>query len=154
MLEPKERPLFDPPTDYEEDDYAWTYEQAELLKLGRFRELDIPNLVSELQDLGSEKRSALSSQYRRLLHHLLKWAHQPERRGSSWAVSIRNARAEIAGREGDSPSLAKQAPAIVAKMYPIARANAADEAGLPLSAFPVECPFTLDQLRDDTWLPE
>ena len=67
----KEKPLYDPPTDYEDDDYLWLYEQIELLRLTRFGELALPNLIEELEDMGREQRRALESSYRLLLAHLL-----------------------------------------------------------------------------------
>jgi hypothetical protein len=153
-LKAKARPLFEHPTDYEDDDYAWLYEQAELLRLGRYAELDRANLISELQDVGSEKKAALASQYRRLLQHLLKWRFQPERRGSSWDLTIADARVQIEDREADSPTLKSLASDLVRSEYRRARRFASKETGLPLSDFPAECPFTLDQLRDEDWLPE
>lgn len=44
-------------SDYQKDFYSWTREQAELLRSGRFDELDIVNLIEEIETLGrSEKR--------------------------------------------------------------------------------------------------
>ena len=44
------------PTDYEGDFYLWCFDQAELLRLRRFSELDLPNLIEELQSMGREQR--------------------------------------------------------------------------------------------------
>jgi hypothetical protein len=150
----KDRPLFSDPTDYEDDVSAWCFEQAEVLRQRRFSELDLLNVIEEIESLGNEQEHALESQYSRLILHLLKWTHQAERRGSSWRISIRNARFELGRRERRNPSLAARASQIVTEVYQVARANAADETGLPLDAFPATCPFTLDQLRDENWLPE
>ena len=42
---------------YENDFYTWTQQQANLLKCGQFKDLDIENLVEEIETMGrSEKR--------------------------------------------------------------------------------------------------
>ncbi|MBN9017991.1 MAG: DUF29 domain-containing protein [Rhizobiales bacterium] len=150
----KEKPLYDPPTDYEDDDYLWLYEQIELLRLKRFGELDLPNLIEELEDMGREQRRALESSYRLLLAHLLKWQFQRQMRSASWEITIDRERDHILGRERYSPSLKAQAKNIVNDVFRRAVKEAATETGLPKSAFPAECPWTLDQLRDEDFLPE
>ena len=79
----KEKPLYETPTDYEDDVYLWLYEQIELLRQKRIQEVDLPNLIEELEDMGSEKLRALESAYRLLLAHLLKWKYQPQKRSTS-----------------------------------------------------------------------
>ena len=154
MARAKETPLYRQPTDYEDDFGSWVTEQAELLRQRRFGELDLPNLVEELESMGSEQRHALESAYGVLLMHLLKWAHQPDRRTVSWQVTINTQRSSIRRRERRNPALAARAAEIVAEMYPGARTNAALETGLPQSALPAVAPWTVAHLRDDDFLPE
>jgi hypothetical protein len=46
---------------YEADFYAWTVEQAKLLRQGRFADADIANIVEEIESLSrSETRAAES----------------------------------------------------------------------------------------------
>lgn len=141
-------------TGYEQDFYAWLMTQAAHLRAKAWDALDIDHLAEEIEDLGNEQRHAIASHLRILLLHLLKWAHQPERRGESWRHSINNARAEIDGRLTMSPSLRRQLPAFLAWAYPKARRAAADETGLPLATFPETCPRSLEQLLDEGFLPE
>jgi len=54
----------------------------------------------------SEKR-AVRSQLVRLMAHVLKWKNQPENRSPSWAVSILQARREIAESQEEVPSLTR-----------------------------------------------
>lgn len=149
----KEKPLYDPPTDYEDDFYAWLSEQIELLQQKRIDEIDLPNLIEELEDMGSEQRHALETSYRLLLSHLLKWQFQPERRSTSWEVTILRERANIERREKRSPSLKADAAAIVFDVYRLAVREAAVETELSRAAFPAECPWSLDQLRNLDFLP-
>ncbi|HEX8665065.1 MAG TPA: DUF29 domain-containing protein [Beijerinckiaceae bacterium] len=143
----------DVPTGYESDFYLWCYHQAELLRLHRFSAVDLPNLVEELESMGSEQRFKLEASYRLIISHLLKWEYQPQLRSSSWEVTIVRERANVNRREAASPSLRAQAAQLVEAAYPDARREAQTETGLPRSAFPPECPYTLAQLRDPDWMP-
>ena len=46
---------------YDKDFYSWTQEQAELLKHGRFSELDIDNLIEEVESMGRSEKRELES---------------------------------------------------------------------------------------------
>jgi len=108
MAYAKEKPLFAVPADYEDDFHAWAYEQAELLRLGRVSEADLPNIIEELETLGRSERSALISSYRLILSHTLKWHYQSSYQSNSWRNTIRRERRQVAKREKASPSLQKQ----------------------------------------------
>jgi len=73
---------------YEQDYGLWTEQMADLLSAGRFAELDIDNLVEEVRDLSKRERDRLLSSVRLILHHLLEWDYQPERRLRSWQITI------------------------------------------------------------------
>ncbi len=154
MASAKEKPLYANPSDYEDDFYAWAYEQAELLRLGRFREADLTNIIEELETLGRTERRSLVSAYRLVLMHLLKWQFQPTHRSNSWRNTVRRERKNIKILEQDNPSLAAVALTLVAEAYADAIDDASDETELPLTAFPTNCPYTLDQIRDPDFLPE
>jgi hypothetical protein len=150
----KEQLLYDPPTDYEDDLDLWLREQIELLRQKRINEVDLPNLIEELEDMGRSHRKALRSSYRLLVAHLLKWSFQPERRSSSWEITIVRERQHIADEEELSPSLKADGGGTVRHVYRTAVKEASVETGLPPETFPPECPWTLEQLRDDDFLPE
>ena len=139
---------------YDTDFYQWTQQQAALLRQGQLVALDIDHLAEEIEDMGKSNRLALESYLSNVIMHLLKWLYQPERRGTSWKLSIRNGRRQIEKRLKNSPSLKPQLPVIVQEEYPPARENAADETGLPLSTFPDQCPFTVEQLLDVEYWPD
>jgi hypothetical protein len=140
---------------YDEDFYAWTQEQAALLREGAVQELDLTNLAEEIESLGKSDRRALGSHLRNLVLHLLKWQYQPSGHltGHSWRSSIRNARAEITVLLEDSPTLGQEVPRLLARWYPLARQDAADETRLPLATFPATCPWTPDQVLDPEFWP-
>ena len=80
---------------------------AQLVREGRFGELDEENLAEEIADLGNSERSAVKSQLSRMLMHLVKEHIQPERSGASWRASVVDARREISFKfkVESSPSL-------------------------------------------------
>ncbi|MBP0614639.1 DUF29 domain-containing protein [Jiella mangrovi] len=139
---------------YDNDGYAWSKREAELLRQRRFAEIDLANVVEEIASVGKSEWRELKSNYQLIIQHLLKWQYQPERRSRSWTDTIRTHRNNVEANEDDSPSLAAEAGEIVARAYGLARKRAARETGLPLSAFPETCPYTVDQLRDHDFLPE
>ena len=139
--------------DYDRDFYAWTLAQAEALRAKDCRALDMDHLAEAIEDLGKSDRRAIQSHLRILLLHLLKVAHQRQRR-LSWLRSIRNAREAIELVLGDSPSLRRELPELLAWAYPKVCRAASEETGLPLATFPETCPWSLDQLQDDGFLPE
>jgi hypothetical protein len=139
---------------YNTDFYQWTQAQAAHLRAKEWSALDVDNLAEEIESLGASDRRALRSHLMRLSQHLLKWHYQPQRRGESWQQSIDNARLQIELILEDSPSLREFLPKAFAWAYPRARKEAAKETGLPLETFPETCPWSLDQLQDDEFLPE
>jgi hypothetical protein len=154
MARAKEKPLDSNHTVYEDDFYAWTHEQAQLLRLGRFHEADLTHIIEELETLGRSERKALRSSYRLVLSHLLKWQFQPSHRTRSWSDTIRRERRNIREDENDSSKLKAIADEIMAEAYRLAREQAADETELDLDTFPVTCPWTLDEVRDLDYFPQ
>jgi hypothetical protein len=140
--------------DYDTDFYTWTQTQAQALRAKDWTALDVDHLAEEIESLGNEQRHAVRSHLRVLLWHLLKWAYQPDHRATSWRTSILNARAEIADRLEDYPSLRPLVPTLLASAYPRARRLAAAETGLPLASFPEACPWPLAQVLDEDFWPE
>ena len=58
-----------------------------------------------IETMSRSERRALQSQLVRLMHHIIKWKIQPEKRSKSWIMSIKNARYEISGLRKYTPSL-------------------------------------------------
>lgn len=136
---------------YETDFYQWTQQQAALLRQGALSALDIENLIEEIDDMGASNRRSLGSFLELVIMHLLKWQYQPERRGTSWRLSIFNGRHQIQRLLKDSPSLNPKVVTLIADEYRQARQIAALETGLPLTTFPDQCPFTIEQITGDYW---
>ena len=136
---------------YETDFYQWTQQQAALLRQGLLSAVDVENLAEEVESMGKSDRRSVESHLFITLTHLLKWKYQPQRRGKSWRLSIRNGRRDVERLLRDSPSLKPQLNDLAMEEYPGARNEAADETGLPLATFPEECEFSIEQITGDYW---
>jgi hypothetical protein len=143
-----------PATRYDADYFAWTQEQAALLRANRFSQVDTENIAEELEDLGRSQKREIRSRLVAVLVHLLKWRYQPGRRTGSWKATLVEQRAELATDFEESPSLRSFPREILSKQYEIARLRASGETKLALKVFPEECPFTVEQVLDRDFLPE
>ncbi|MCX7110689.1 MAG: DUF29 domain-containing protein [Proteobacteria bacterium] len=137
-----------------QDFYAWTQQQAKLLREGRFGELDLLPLVEEIEDMGNRYYDQLESRFELLFSHLLKWLYQPAYRGASWRLTIQEQRRKIPKLLRKNPGLKSSLADILADAYEDARKSAADETGLPLSTFPTQCPWLSEQALDSEFWPD
>lgn len=131
---------------YEEDFSAWLYEQADMIRAGRFADVDSENVAEELEGMARSEFRSLVSALRILMLHMLKWDFQAERRSSSWVESIRNQRHDYDDVLTDDPSLKPRREEALVKAYRRARLDAATETGLALDQFPPSCPYDWDQI--------
>jgi hypothetical protein len=138
---------------YDIDFTEWTRHNAELLRAGRASEADLEHIAEEIEDLGKRERRSLHNRCVRLIEHLLKWQHQPERRGSSWTRTIILQRRTIRRLLGENPSLRAAFDEIVSEAYDDAAAVVAAVTNRPRNTFPDTCPFTADQLLTEGFLP-
>jgi hypothetical protein len=139
---------------YLTDFNSWISQTAQLLREHRWHEIDLPNLIEEVEDLGKSERRGITSQLIRLLLHLLKWQYQPQRRSDSWLDSITDARTQIELAIEDSPSLRSYPSEQLEESYHRARRQAARQTSIAISAFPETCPYSLELVLMENWLPE
>ena len=142
MTTRKQLPLYD--TDF----LAWTEEQAEFLRLGLWKKLDIDNLIEEIKSLGKQQKQELRNRLGILIGHLLKWHYQPKLRGKSWAVTIELQREEIIDLLQENPSLKPYLAEAIAKSYKQAIALVVQETPLNKQDLPKECPYTLQEITN------
>ena len=154
MAKVKVLPEMSARADYQEDFFAWTQEQAQILRSRGTLGLDWDNLAEEIDSMGRRDRRELESRLRLILHHLLKWQAQPGLRGRGWQSTLREQRRQAAKLLKESPSLRPQLTALIGEAYPEALTDALDETGLRLQAFPAECVFSIDQILDPDYLPD
>ena len=138
---------------YEQDFAAWASDQARRLSAHRADKLDWDNLAEEIDSLSRRDRTEIRNRLIILLTHLLKWEHQPDRRGHSWQSTIGEQRIHIEGILDQSPSLASFPGEVFARAFGRARREAARQAGLPLSGLPETPPYTVAQTLDPDFMP-
>jgi hypothetical protein len=144
---------------YEDDFYAWTQEQAELLRRGRAgaNRLDAELIAEEIEDLGRGELHAAQSLCEHIIEHLLKLEYSGITEPTShWRREIVEWRLQL-GR--------KLTRSIIARLDLADRYRAAlrllryfeDDAPGLMARVPAECPYSLDQLLgeggDEEWFP-
>lgn len=138
---------------YETDVHAWSQRQVELLRAEEFAEVDWVHVIEEIESLGTAQRHELRNRLIILLMHLLKWHYQPELQSRSWQATITVQRDDLELLLNDNPSLRPRLSEFMRDAYGRAVKRAVSETGLRKSTFPAECPYTPDQLLDETFWP-
>ncbi len=137
---------------YDQDFFAWSQEQAQLLRSGRFSQLDVAHLVEEIGDLGKRERRALERRSAVLIGHLLKWRCQPDYSNrKSWRATINTQRRGITKLLSENPSLRAELDKIIAEAYPDAVDLAVAETPFDYDAFPKSCPWDKEQILKNYW---
>jgi len=150
---------------YDTDFLAWSKEQAEGLRTlargGSNQALDWENLAEEIESLGISQKTALRSQMRRIILHLLKLEFSPAvepRRG--WFESVGDARSEVESLLETSPSLKPEAGSALAMalrqgskkaVFDLEKYGEVDPATLARIRAKT---YTVDQVLDDWFPPE
>lgn len=137
---------------HENDFYAWTQEQAHLLKTGKLHRIDWQHIAEELEDMGRSEKRQLESRLEVLIMHLLKWQFQPNLRSRSWQLTIKEQRLRLEKLLQKNPSLQPSLTEAIEDVYPLATLTAERETGLSL--FPETCPYTLTEILSLEFFPE
>jgi hypothetical protein len=142
-------------TTYEADVLAWANEQAALLRSGQLSAIDIENIAEEILDVGKSEQRELANRMLILLAHLIKWKYQPERRGASWETSIHTQRNSVRRRLRKTPSLKASMEDSDWRddVWDDAVDTASRETGLHYRQFPETCPWSVDDILTEGWLP-
>ena len=142
---------------YEQDLYAWSQAQADLLRAGRFAELDLEHVIEEIEDVGGALKRSSRNRIRTIVEHLLKLEHSPAKEPrAGWRATIRTQRVRL--QDVLTPTLRREAESELADLYRDARGLAEGALrdhgeGAAAEALPQSCPYSLDQIASD-WLPE
>jgi hypothetical protein len=139
---------------HDSDFYAWSLEQAALLRAGRAGEADLQAIAEEIESMGKTEKRELVSRLTVLLLDLLKSRHQPSHRGKSWRLSIANARNEIIDHFEDNPNLKAVLDRAMEQAYRSARLKAAIETEFDEADFPARCPWSFAEAMDERFWPE
>ncbi|MBW4439829.1 MAG: DUF29 domain-containing protein [Plectolyngbya sp. WJT66-NPBG17] len=139
---------------YETDYLQWIETTVEHLKSGNHSYIDWDNLIEEIEDMGRSEQHRLESNLVIVLLHLLKWQYQSEKRTGSWEASILEHRRRIRKALQASPSFKPYLETILSELYIAATKQAKAETGLPISTFPMECPYEVPSILNDDFLPD
>jgi hypothetical protein len=139
---------------HDSDFYAWTQQQAALLKQGRLDQIDLEHLIEEVESMGASERNQLQSRLKILLGHLLKWQFQPRFRSRSWNATIEEQRLSVIGLLEDNPSLKNMLEERLLKAYPQGVLLAVKETNMDKRSFPSVCPYSLEQILDTAFYPD
>lgn len=141
---------------YESDYYAWTLDQARRLRgLADDNRIDALNLAEEIEDLGKSELHAVESYVERVLEHLLKiefsGLRDPVRH---WKKEITAFRNRLQDRL--TGSLKNRIADTLPRRYWYACQEASKTIEDPRfeTRIPVDCPYSLEQVLDESWFPE
>ncbi|MGH6920198.1 MAG: DUF29 domain-containing protein [Geminicoccaceae bacterium] len=110
-----------PRSDLHADDlYAWSRAQTDLLRAGRFGELDLAHLIEEIGDVGGAMKRAAPKHIRTIIEHLLRLEHSPATEPrAGWRATVRTQRVRL--RDTLTPTLRREVEAELADLYDDAR---------------------------------
>jgi hypothetical protein len=138
---------------YDIDDDEWLEQTINLLKNHQFQQLDLDNLIEELEYLGREKKNAVASLLEQIIRHLLLlqyWTTEAEYNAVHWQEEIYNFRTQL--RRTITTNLRKYLEDELTSIYQDALGFVKIKT-TNLVTFPTECPYSLEQLLDRSWLP-
>ena len=140
---------------YEHQYYDWLMLQVRLLNDGRTGDADLKHIAEELEEIGNEAKATLTSFFRQTMVHLCKLEFARDQNPANhWRVEIANFRAEvddrIVNRFTNEAKLAEIYATAWAKVPSIlAQSLTQDE----LAKIPVQCPYSMDQVRNEEFFP-
>jgi Domain of unknown function DUF29 len=133
---------------YEADYYLWLQDTIEKLKDQNYEQVDWVKLLDEIEAMARSERRSLESNLVVILLHLLKWQYQPNRRSTSWKLSVEEHRRRIRKLLRDSPSLKRYLEEVFAECYEDAVKQASIETSIAVEVFAIECPDSIDQILE------
>src|SRR5947207_6618106 len=144
---------------YEEDFYAWTQQQAELLRrlpsVGNA--IDLEHIAEEIEDLGRSDLRAARSLCQHIIEHLLKLEHSGlDEPADHWRDQIVEWRLQLEKILTRSIEAKIDLPDRYRAALRLIRRLERDVPGLA-RRLPADCPYTLDQIvcgGEEDWFPE
>ena len=174
------QPLSEPRVNelYWRDSYSWALEQADALRRRDFDAVDWENVIEEIEDLARSDARRLTSQYARIMQHLLKIQYRHPSKTDpvcGWKLSIQYARTEVEKILDDSQRLKADRLQVFAKAWRHGRSDAINDfvyqviKGIKSDsaqdreqkrltrewhrALPHDNPYTLRQVETSFWYP-
>ena len=115
---------------------------------------DEEGLIDELEERSRGNKHIFINRLACLLSLLLTEHFQPHKRGHTLHYQIKEQRIRARLYLEDNPSLKTKVQEILSKAYTIAVPKVLHETGLRERNVPPLCPYSFDQVLDDTFYPE
>ncbi|MFM6787921.1 MAG: DUF29 domain-containing protein, partial [Microcystis panniformis] len=115
--------------------------------------LDLEHLIEELEDLGKEKKNAVASFLEQVIRHLLLlqyWTKEAEYNTIHWQEEIYNFRTQL--KRKMTTNLRNYLEEELNSIYQDALGFVKIKT-VNTVIFPSQCPYSLEQLLDRSWLP-
>jgi DNA-binding PucR family transcriptional regulator len=147
-----------PETLYDEDFYAWTQQQAALLRRlpPAGNELDLEHIAEEIEDLGRSDLRAAQSLCEHVIEHFLKLEYSGlTEPADHWRDEIVEWRLQLEKILTRSIEAKLDLPARYRAALRLVRRLERDVPGF-ISRLPSECPYSLEQIigdGDEDWFP-
>ncbi len=144
--------------DRHQDVYAWLLDQAQRLRQYQPESLDWFGLAEELEVIVALERAKVISLLGIVQAHLLKWQYSKIRRSErSWRNTLVTARTELMDILDESKVLRNEVPRFLIRAYGQTLRLAGTQMGLEKHdwqrLFPSDCPWTVEQVLDQDFLP-
>ena len=148
----------DQPVSYDEDFFAWSEQQAAVLRdlarstRGLPNALDLERVAEEIEDVGRAELNSVKSYIRQILAHLIKVGSEPAPGPAShWRKEVVAFHSALL--DAFTPSMAQRLDLDRLWRRAIKEAEAAleDEGGAPAPGLPRDCPFGLDALVSEAF---
>lgn len=139
---------------YDRDFYGWLTDNARFMRNQQWDQVDAEHLAEELEAMARSEKRELLSRLSVLLMHLMKWQYQPPMRTRSWRNTITTQRIDIQDLLIDSPSLTSYLNERLESAYTKAKLKAENGAGIEQQQFPLECPYSVEELLSADFFPE
>ena len=137
---------------YETDPNLWLEKTIECLKSDRLDQLDTEHLIEELEDLGKRDRNKAVSLLEQIIRNLLLlqyWSAEHDNNASHWEAEIDGFRTQL--RRHLTTTLRQYLEQELSIIYQDALRYTSKKTRL--QNLPKDCPYSLENLLDCSWLP-
>ncbi len=139
---------------YNQDVAAWAQEQSQLLRSGRFSELDVEHIADEIDDVGRRQLRELANCMALLLCHLLRWQHPAAQRDHVLRKKLEAQRKEVNHLLNESPSLVTKMADVKWLDMVWSKAVALAVSDIGLDCFPENMPWSVSQVMKPDFYPD
>jgi Domain of unknown function DUF29 len=140
-------------TKYDDDICLWAFEQAALVREGKFDQLDIEHVADEIESVARTERRLFAAKIAAVMTLMARIYYKP-REPASTARELEHARYKARDMVEETPSLAELLtdPKRVECMWGDALLEAFKH-GLVIEQMSERCPWTMTQVLSDDFVP-